>query len=82
MTPSHLGDEYPRVTNMHEVIKEVDELLLLDSFKESLKSSLKRWDWEEEDLRGSGGAQECAFSDLEWEHTVGFFPKEGVDPYL
>jgi hypothetical protein len=38
-TPSRLGDESPRVTNMHEV---VDEVLLLDSLKESLKSSLKR----------------------------------------
>jgi hypothetical protein len=40
-TPSHLGDESPRVTNMHEVVEKVDEVLLLDSFKESLKSSLK-----------------------------------------
>jgi hypothetical protein len=42
MTPSRLRDESSRLTNTHEVIEEVDEVLLLDSLKESLKSSLKR----------------------------------------
>jgi hypothetical protein len=36
-TPSCLGDESPRVTNTHEVVVEVDEVLLLDSLKSSFK---------------------------------------------
>jgi hypothetical protein len=80
-TPSRLGDESPRVTNTHEIVEEVDEVLLLDSLKESLKSSLKK-------MRLRGGLERewmslrVSFLRSRMRARSGIFSKEGVDPYL